>query len=192
MAKNPDEKKLVRSPFSNIIKVSSSCSIAYPKNNNHTHEGRIHIQYTFFIHLQSCISHKYSYKLPYSTYLGEIQVPLLSCTYNTRLRRRQIEKKEKVLLEAQHKKKLKNLKKYVTKFTSILKQALRSKFKKKTSIYPTVITQFALMPITSFNPQNLRIKGASPESQHVVCFPSTLLVCPIRMPSAIDLKMEES
>jgi len=67
-----------------------------------------------------------------------------------------MENEERAQLEAQHQKEVDNLKKEVTRFTSLLEQALRDKSGKVTHI-----AQPEPMLVNPFNPPNLGANGLS-------------------------------
>ena len=87
-------------------------------------------------------------------------------------------------MEAQHQKEVDNLKKEVTRLTSLLEQALRDKSEKATHI-----TQPEPMPINPFNPQNLGANGLSSDFQQAMHFQPAY---PTRTPLTIDSIEKES
>jgi len=95
-----------------------------------------------------------------------------------------MENEERAQLEAQHKKKMDNLKEEVTRLTSLLEQALRDKSKKA-----TLITQPEDMHVTHFDPQNLGVNRVSSEFQQAMHFQPAY---PMRMPFTIDSTEKES
>jgi len=72
---------------------------------------------------------------------------------------------ERAQLEAQHQKELESLKEEVTRLTSLLEQALRSKSGKA-----TLIAQPEDMHVTHLDPQNLGANGVSSEFQQAMRF----------------------
>ena len=95
-----------------------------------------------------------------------------------------MEDEEKPQLEAQHQKKVDNLKEEVTRFTSLLEQALRDKSGKA-----TLIAQPEPMLVHPFNPQNLGANGLSSDLQQVMHFQPAY---PTRISFIIDSIENES
>jgi hypothetical protein len=95
-----------------------------------------------------------------------------------------MENEERAQLEAQHQKKVDNLKEEVARLTSLLEQALRD-----TSRKAILIAQPEDMHITHFNPQNLGANRVSAEFQQAMHFQSAY---PSRISSTIDSTEKES
>jgi hypothetical protein len=95
-----------------------------------------------------------------------------------------MENEERAQLEAQHQKEVDNLKKEVTRLTSLLEQALRDKSGKA-----TLIAQPEDMHVTHFDPQNLGANRVSSEFQQVMYFQPAY---PSRISSTIDSTEKES
>jgi len=95
-----------------------------------------------------------------------------------------MENEERAQLEAQHQKKVDNLKEEVARLTSLLEQALRDKSGKA-----TLITQPEPMLVNPFNPQNLGANGLLADFQQAMRFQPAY---PTRMLFTIDSTENES
>ena len=95
-----------------------------------------------------------------------------------------MENEERAQLEAQHQKKVDDLKEEVARLTSLLEQALRDKSGKA-----TLTAQPEPMLVNPFNPQNLGANGLSFDFQQAMYFQPAY---PMRMPFTIDSTEKES